>query len=172
MGARKQAISVRIGESDLSRVRRLARRLGARDSDVIRAAIKALLAQWSPLQDATIRGRSLVPLFLENGTELFRYFDLDAPRLESIINEGVSAEARVAIADIELIAMSGLQRSLLHWRLGRTGAAGANEQARGGEEPVEQSLRQYLYEKYVQQKANGPAVGRPELQPSRQQEVA
>ena len=90
MGTRKQAISVRIGETDLNNLRRLAKRMGVRDSDVIRVAIKTLLAKWSPLHDTNVRGKNLVPVFLENGSDLFRYFELDTPRLEGIINEGAS----------------------------------------------------------------------------------
>jgi hypothetical protein len=176
MGPKKQAISVRVGEADLGNLRRLAKRLGVRDSDVIRVAIKMLLAKWSPLQDHTVRGRSLVPVFLENGTELFRHFDLDVPRLDSIINEGVHDEGRVEMEDIQLLSMSGIQRSYLRWRLEQVGShsntfgtqvngSSANGHSNGSGaasvnganghrdgEQVEQSLRQYLYEKYVHQR--------------------
>ena len=168
MGPKKQAISVRVGEADLSNLRRLAKRLGVRDSDVIRVAIKALLTKWAPLHDNSVRGRSLVPVFLENGTDLFRHFDLDTPKLDSIINEGVNAESRVELEDIQLLSMSGIQRSYLRWRLEQVGSHGHVNNANGSSangarssEPnihnhhssdsaqVEQSLRQYLYEKYV-----------------------
>lgn len=161
MGARKQAISVRIGEADLGNLRRLARRLGVRDSDVIRVAIKSLLAKWSPLHDASVRGRNLVPVFLENGSDLFRHFELDTPRLDSIINDGAEQEGRVEMEDIQLIAMSGIQRSYLRWRLDQVGNHGA-ENGNGRHvdvegDSVEQTLRQYLYEKYVHVRAE--AVG-------------
>jgi hypothetical protein len=168
MGPKKQAISVRVGEADLANLRRLAKRLGVRDSDVIRVAIKALLAKWAPLHDNNVRGRSLVPVFLENGTDLFRHFDLDTPKLDSIINEGANAESRVELEDIQLLSMSGIQRSYLRWRLDQVGSHGHAHSngasvngARNGNEAngqngnggdgaqVEQSLRQYLYEKYV-----------------------
>lgn len=152
MGARKKAISVRIGEADLGNLRRLARRLGVRDSDVIRVAIKSLLAKWSPLHDVSVRGKNLVPVFLENGSELFRHFDLDTPRLDSIINEGAGDDVRVEMEDIQLIAMSGIQRSYLRWRLDHVGATVAVNGSRQSDEdthPVEHTLRQYLYEKYV-----------------------
>ena len=166
MGPKKQAISVRVGEADLGNLRRLAKRLGVRDSDVIRVAIKSLLTKWAPLHDSNVRGRSLVPVFLENGTELFRHFDLDTPRLDSIINEGVHAEARVELEDIQLLSMSGVQRSYLRWRLEQVGSNTAvngaatnghiNGDMRNGSNSngsdsaqVEQTLRQYLYEKYV-----------------------
>jgi hypothetical protein len=156
MGARKQAISVRIGEADLGNLRRLARRLGVRDSDVIRVAIKSLLAKWSPLHDASVRGKNLVPVFLENGSDLFRHFELDTPRLDSIINEGAADEGRVEMEDIQLIAMSGIQRSYLRWRLDQVGSHAPHEngkQVDAGDDSVEQTLRQYLYEKYVHVRA-------------------
>ena len=177
MGPKKQAISVRVGEADLNNLRKLAKRLGVRDSDVIRVAIKTLLTKWAPLHDNSVRGRSLVPVFLENGTELFRHFDLDAPRLDSIINEGVHDEARVELEDIQLLSMSGIQRSYLRWRLEQVGnghhsnghangqstnVSAVNGSHTNGEHhvnghsdaaQVEQSLRQYLYEKYVHSRA-------------------
>ena len=160
MGTRKQAISVRIGETDLNNLRRLAKRMGVRDSDVIRVAIKTLLAKWSPLHDTNVRGKNLVPVFLENGSDLFRHFELDTPRLEAIINEGASEESQVEMEDIQLIAMSGIQRSYLRWRLDRVGSharthpqssySSKSEPASDpDDESVEESLRQYLYEKYV-----------------------
>jgi hypothetical protein len=165
MGARKQAISVRIGEADLGNLRRLARRLGVRDSDVIRVAIKSLLAKWSPLHDASVRGKNLVPVFLENGSDLFRHFELDTPRLDSIINEGAGDDGRVEMEDIQLIAMSGIQRSYLRWRLDQVGnhnttdsATTDNKRVDGEGDSVEQTLRQYLYEKYVHVRTDGSVV--------------
>lgn len=175
MGPKKQAISVRVGEADLGNLRRLAKRLGVRDSDVIRVAIKTLLTKWSPLHDSNVRGRSLVPVFLENGTELFRHFDLDTPRLDSIINDGVHAEGRVELEDIQLLSMSGIQRSYLRWRLEQVGNniqpgavvngsqlnGAAVPQVNGDAHPnnndhtqIEQTLRQYLYEKYVHSRSD------------------
>lgn len=151
MGVRKKAISVRVGEADLMNLRRLARRLGVRDSDVIRVAIKSLLARWSPLHDSMVKGRSLVPVFLENASDLFRHFDLDTPRLDSIINDGVENDSRVATEDIQLIAMSGLQRTYVRWRLNQVGSIrGESHAIPLDERQLDQSLHQYLYEKYVQ----------------------
>jgi hypothetical protein len=162
MGARKQAISVRIGEADLGNLRRLARRLGVRDSDVIRVAIKSLLAKWSPLHDASVRGKNLVPVFLENGSDLFRHFELDTPRLDSIINDGAGDEGRVEMEDIQLIAMSGIQRSYLRWRLDQVGnhanATDPTKQVDADGDSVEQTLRQYLYEKYVHVRTESSGV--------------
>jgi hypothetical protein len=108
---RKQAISLRVSSSDLNKVKRLAQRLGARDSDVIRFAVKTTLARLAPLCDGSLRGNALVSVFLESGFDFFRHFDLDAARLDSIINEGVDDAHRIKPEDIQLIALNGIQQA-------------------------------------------------------------
>src|SRR6202041_2321563 len=114
---RKQAISIRLGESDMRNVKRAAKRLGVRDSDIIRYAIKSMLGRIGPLCDEAISGRNLVPVLVESGDELVRYFELDAYRLESIINAHADDESRVDRDDIALLAMSGLREQYLVMRL-------------------------------------------------------
>jgi hypothetical protein len=159
-----------MSRSDVRNIKRLAERLGARDSDVIRFAIKLMLARLSPLQDPAVRGRGLVPVFLESGPDLIRHFELDAARLETIINEAVAPGESVDPDDVQLIAMNGLQHSYLKLRVAgfrrsqngeaaRTsdkeihGIANGSEASTNGravlEGDPEQSLRQYLYEKYL-----------------------
>jgi hypothetical protein len=140
---RKQAVSIRLGESDIRHIKQIAERLGVRDSDVIRYAIKSTLSRISPLCDPAIQGRNLVPVFVESGDELIRYFELDAVRLESIINEHVPPGTQVDRDDIALLAMSGLREEYLVMRLKeRHGPAGEPSAAAT-------SLRGYLYDKYV-----------------------
>lgn len=141
---RKQAVSIRLGESDIRNIKRIAKRLGVRDSDIIRFAIKSALSRVGPLCDESIRGRNLVPVLVESGDELIRYFELDAFRLESIINEHVQEDQQVERYDIALLAMSGLREEYLVMRLKEgdaSGSADATVPAR--------SLRGYLYDKYV-----------------------
>ena len=154
VNSRKQSVSIRMSSADVRSVKRLARRLGVRDSDVIRLAVKVMLAKLGPLNDPGVRGRSLVPVFVESGADLFRYLELDALRLESIINDGVGDDARVEADDIQLIAMNGIQQSYAKLRLsslaernggGRSDAAGTQS----GEDSLATTLRQYLYGKYV-----------------------
>jgi len=140
---RKQAVSIRLGESDLRNIKRMAQRLGVRDSDIIRFAIKSMLNRNSPLCDEAIRGRNLVPVLVESGDELIRYFEFDAFRLDRIINERVEEDARVHRDDIALLAMSGLREQYLLMRM--KDANGAPAEANGGGH----SLRGYLYDKYV-----------------------
>src|SRR5262245_55703834 len=117
MDNRKQAVSIRMNNADLARVKKLARRMGVRESDIIRFGVKVMLGKLAPLYDLQVRGKSLVPVFVESGTDIFRFFELDALRLDSIINEGADDQARVEHEDIQLIAMSGIQRSYARLRL-------------------------------------------------------
>ncbi len=140
---RKQAMSIRLGESDIRKIKRIAKRLGVRDSDVIRFAIKSTLSRIAPLCDPAIQGRNLVPVFVESGDELIRYFELDAFRLQGIINDHVPAGTQVERDDVALLAMSGLREEYLVMRL-KDGSAGAGDAA-----AKTTSLRGYLYDKYV-----------------------
>jgi hypothetical protein len=140
---RKQAVSIRLGESDIRNIKRIAQRLGVRDSDIIRFAIKSTLRRIAPLCDPGIRGRNLVPVLVESGDELIRYFELDAFRLESIINENVEERRQVDSDDIALLAMSGLREEYLVMRLKDDNGVPVEAA------PQEHSLRRYLYDKYV-----------------------
>jgi hypothetical protein len=151
---RKQAVSIRLGESDIRNIKRIARRLGVRDSDIIRFAIKSTLSRIAPLCDPGIKGRNLVPVLVESGDEMIRYFELDAFRLEGIINEQVEEGSQVERDDIALLAMSGLREEYLVMRF--KGAAGAGN----GPAPQPRSLRRYLYDKYVY-RTGEPAAGTP-----------
>ncbi len=148
---RKQAVSIRLGESDIRNIKRIANRLGVRDSDIIRFAIKSTLNRIAPLCDQAIRGRNLVPVLVESGDELIRYFELDAFRLESIINEQVEQGRQVDRDDIALLAMSGLREEYLAMRL-KDGDGAAGSATRHAH-----SLRGYLYDKYVYRGLDQPS---------------
>ena len=155
---RKQAVSIRLGSSDVRKIKRVAERLGVRDSDVIRFALKSMLNRIAPLCDPEIRGRNLVPVFVEAGCDLIAHFDLDAFRLEAIINEGADDERLVDHDDVVLLAMSGTQQPYLKLRLNAVNGPDGQVEATGD------SLRHYLYAKYVyrQDDSVGP-VGRDAL---------
>jgi hypothetical protein len=132
--------------NDVRKVKKLAVRLGVRDSDVIRFAVKSMLAKLGPLYDPDMHGRNLVPVFVESGGELLRFFDIDAAKLESIINNGVHAERRVDRDDIALLALTGAQEPYAALKLSEL-----EQTDRPHRSPAEllESLRQYLYAKYV-----------------------
>jgi hypothetical protein len=143
---RKQAVSIRMNGGDVRKVKKLAQRLGVRDSDVIRFAVKSMLARLGPLYDPEVRGRNLVPVFVESGVELLRFFELDALRLESMINEGVEPGRRVDRDDIELLALTGGQTPYAALKLSELNRG---DHEGGDASQLASSIRQYLYEKYV-----------------------
>lgn len=150
---RKKAVSIRINVSDVRKLKRLAQRLGVRDSDVVRFALKSMLTRFVPLTDPEVRGRNLVPVFVESGAELLRYFDLDAARLEAIINDSIGNERRVDRDDIALLALTGTQDPYAAIKLGELNHKDG-AMLRNGE--LTSSLRRYLYDKYVYRKTESP----------------
>jgi hypothetical protein len=140
---RKQAVSIRLAEGDVRNIKRIAQRLGVRDSDIIRFAVKSMFSRIAPLCDEAIRGKNLVPVLVESGDELIRYFELDTYRLDSIINEQAQPGVRVDRDDIALLAMSGLREQYLVMRM-NDGTPAPHEAA-----VPARSLRNYLYDKYV-----------------------
>jgi predicted DNA binding CopG/RHH family protein len=144
--SRKQAVSIRMNTADIRRVKKLASRLGVRDSDVIRFAVKTMLAKLGPLYDPDVLGRNLVPVFVESGAELLRFFDIDASKLEAIINEDVPPERRVDHDDIELLALTSAQEPYAALKLRELDKV---DRPRQSPAELSESLRQYLYAKYV-----------------------
>jgi hypothetical protein len=132
--------------ADVRKVKKLATRLGVRDSDVIRFAVKNMLARLGPLYDGEVHGRNLVPVFVESGAELLRFFDIDATRLEAIINSGVDVERRVDRDDIALLALTGTQEPYAALKLSELDRT---DRGRQSSAELSESLRQYLYAKYV-----------------------
>jgi hypothetical protein len=142
-----------MGAADIRKVKKLASRLGVRDSDVIRFAVKTMLARLGPLYDPEVHGRNLIPVFVESGTELLRFFDIDAARLEAIINNGVNAERRVDRDDIALLALTGAQEPYAALKLSELEKI---ERPRRSAAELLESLRQYLYAKYVYRQVATP----------------
>jgi hypothetical protein len=135
----------------------LALRLGVRDSDVIRFAVKNMLARLGPLYDPEVHGRNLVPVFVESGAELLRFFEIDASKLEAIINQGVDAERRVDRDDIALLALTGTQEPYAALKLSELDRT---ERRRQTAAELSESLRQYLYAKYVYRALSETEVAR------------
>lgn len=149
---RKQAVSIRMSTSDVRKVKKLSQRLGARDSDVIRFAVKNMLSRLGPLYDPEVRGRNLIPVFVESGADLVRFFELDAARIDAIVNDGADSERRVARDDVVLMALMGAQMpyaALLLKELNR------GDHASPEDADLATALRQYLYDKYVYRQPPG-----------------
>jgi len=133
--------------ADLRKVKELARRLSARDSDVIRFAVKAMLGRLAPLFDPQSRGRALVPALVEVGTEFLRFFELDSSRLDALINDEVEdPEKRVSLEDLALLALAGVKEPYAALKLSELNQMDERLLHSGD---LTSSIRQYLYEKYV-----------------------
>ena len=143
---RKQIISLRMNNADLRKIKDLAKRLKVRESDVFRFAIRSTLHKLAPLHDIEVRGRDLISVLIEYGPELTRYFELDTSQLESLVNGDLEeTDNRVDRADIELLAMAGMQEKFVYMKLKELSHNGAGES-----HGLTAMLKQYLYEKYSQ----------------------
>jgi hypothetical protein len=150
---RKQAVSLRVSTADLRKVKMLAQRLGARDSDVIRFAVKALLARLAQLCDQNFHGRALLPVLIEAGGDFFHHFALDTARLEKIVNDGVDKDQEVDPDDLKLLAMASMQQDYANLGIDKKVGVPPDERTDSPEDSLTLRLRGYLYTKYV---ANAP----------------
>jgi len=157
---RKQAISLRLNTGDIRRIKRLADRLGARDSDVVRFAIKMMLHRMLPLTDDSARGRRLVPVLAEWGPEAVRHFELDVAALDEIVNGDAPEDERVHLEDLTMLAMVSEQDT--YAKLSLRAMMPPSKPPAGGERrdgsPVN-AMRRHLYGKYgFAVPGAGPAV--------------
>jgi hypothetical protein len=147
-----------VGTADLRDMKAIAKRLGVRDSDVFRYAVKSALTQLGPLVDGKVLGRHLLPVFIEAGPALLRFFELDAARLGEIVNAGIEDPALlVAPEDLTLLSMAGIKEPYALLRLGEVLDASAPLPAEKDE--MVEVLRDYLYEKYVMRSARRLVAG-------------
>ena len=148
---RKQAVSLRLKVSDINRIKRLAERIGASESDVIRYAVKVMLARLSPLCDPAVRGRSLVPMFINSGVDILHHFALDQERLEEIINGDAPSAERIDSEDLQLMALMGVQRDYARVNL-RQMQKPSKSALTGNklDDTLTTSFRRHLYSKYVE----------------------
>ncbi len=148
---RKRGLSIRLGEADIRRMKILAERLGVKDSDVLRYALKMLLQRLAPLCDPSIRGAALIPVLVDNAVDLLPYFECDAKQLDAIINTGVDPEHRVSSEDISLLTMAGARPSYgtLSPSISRGAGGSVSSPALTSE-----SISHHLYGKYLFGKTN------------------
>lgn len=152
MENQKQCVSVRLSNSDILKIKRIAKRLKVSDSDIIRFGIRGMLSKLSPLSNDNASGCQLLPVFLEHSSEIIRYFDFDAERLEQVINERASKNQHIDRDDIELLATHNVFPNYLKTQLENL-----------MEVPVDDKdmiprLREYLYAKYGQQHSAEPEI--------------
>jgi hypothetical protein len=142
--SKKQNISVRLSGSDRRRLKDVAKRMQVRESDLFRYAIKSLLTKLTPLNDSRIKGKDLLPVFVDCYSEITRHLDLDAIQLEQIINANVDDPGQLVDRDdIELLALAGVQEGYAYMRLINLTRKRPEKQELGS------ALKEYLMTKYV-----------------------
>lgn len=141
--SKKQHVSVRLAEADHRKIKEIARRLGVKESDLFRYIVKNSLNKLLPLQDELIRGTDLIPVLLDCGQDLARYFDLDTEQLDQIVNGGLADEGRrIERQDLDILAMAGSSNHYARLKL----AAITHESP--GDEDIVKALKYYLSQKY------------------------
>jgi hypothetical protein len=140
----KRSVSLRLNQSDHDRIRTIAKRLRARESDVFRFLLRIALAEITPLDNIRNAGSELLPAFVNYAAELATHFQLDADRMHHIINKDASETNRVDDADIEMLAMAGTSHRYLAMRV----AEFTGEAVRPDD--VLPAMRDYLERKYLQ----------------------
>ena len=136
-------ISVRLSKTERRKIKATAKKLQVRSSDVVRYAIRTALTRLSAFHNPELCGTALMPTVIEHCNELNRHFDLDADKLDEIINaETKEMEKLVARKDIELLALCGMSVDVIQKRF---------QQVTGIElekNEVNQFMKNYLAEKY------------------------
>jgi hypothetical protein len=145
---RSRIVSLRLSESEHGRIREAARRLGTTEAAVLRFAVRRTLAELAPLPDPSASGLSLLPVFVERGAELAANFDLDAEKLDRIINQGLApSRRRVDAEDLGLLAMCGAGDARVHAKL-----RDLRVEPVGPEGDAPAIVRAYFYGKYIYDK--------------------
>jgi hypothetical protein len=154
---KKQVVSMRLNAADLERVKEIARLLKVRESDVYRFAIKTTLTKLAPIYDAEMRGRDLLPAFIEMCAELTNHFELDADSLDRLINGDLTDQRqRVEKDDIRLLAMLGMPEQYLLIKLRELVHKPAEHMG------MSALIRRYFYDKYSRAEPALEAGNQPE----------
>lgn len=154
MATRNSAISLRLSDGEKAKLRVVAERLDVRETDVLRYAIELTLSRLGPLLDPGVSGVDLLPVFVETGSEMLRYFSLDSQRLDMIVNAGIDEPAkRVDSRDLALLASSYRDDPVAAVHL-RALFANADDSVEQGLEELQQRFRDYLYRKYLYDRDN------------------
>jgi hypothetical protein len=137
----KRIVSMRINTSDFGRVKAMAKRLKARDSEVLRFVLRLGLAEMSALCRRGATPQEMLGAFALHGPALVDHFELNEARLDQLLNAD-RGEAPVTLEDLELLVVAAQSTRLLAFRLQElTGTAVVPEDART-------FLRTYLEAKY------------------------
>ena len=138
----KKNISVRLLESDLRRIKEVSSKLGVKDSDFFRYAVKVTLGNLMPLMRRDIQGAEFLLALLDGGDNLLRHFEFDSHMLERIVNDGVAVEDKVSMMDVELVCIASVNERYMVSQLKSSG------ENLGEGDPIDM-LKKYLSDKYM-----------------------
>ena len=156
MANRSSTVSLRLSESERDQLRSVAARLDVREADVLRYALEISLTRLGPLLDPQARGVELLPLFVETGDELLRYFHLDAAQLDRIINAGTDdSRQRVDAKDLQMLTRTWQEQPSAAIQL--KALLGETDDQDTDLRLLRRRLKNYLYDKYIYR----PAVAEP-----------
>lgn len=148
MANRSSTVSLRLSESERSQLRSVAARLDVREADVLRYALEISLSRLGPLLDPEACGVELLPLFVETGDELLRYFHLDAEQLDRIINGGTDEPCRrVDTKDLQMLTRTWQEQPSAVIQL--KALLGETDQQEADLRHLRRQLKNYLYDKYI-----------------------
>jgi len=112
----KEMVAVRLDPADRKRLKVVAERLEVNDSDLLRYAVKLMLADFAPLTDQALEGAEVLGAFIEHGPEKARWLDLDVEKLDRILHENLEDEGlRVSRDDIALALGGSQSRGYVDW---------------------------------------------------------
>lgn len=140
----KRNISVRLSTSDKKKMKEISNRLGVKESEIFRYAVKDMLTKLMPLSDEKLTGSDLIPAWLECGRDLLNYFHIDIDQLNNIFNGNAEDDdKRIDLADLDLMVLSSLNQKYVVKKL--------SEICKSNVDPVDVNdvLKRYLYEKYI-----------------------
>lgn len=140
MDAKKKNVSLRMSQSDIDKVKAVSDRLGVKETDVLRFAVKQMLQKLAPFQEESYRGIDLMPALLEVGEDLVRFFDFSTDQLAEIINGGSGTGQRnIDLDDLKLLALSGVNGKYARLKLNAESAMVVDDEA---------SFKAYFMNKY------------------------
>jgi len=113
----KRIVSLRMNTSDYGRVKAIARRFRARDSEVLRLLLKVGLDELDSLYRQDVDTPTLAGQVAMHGATLVDHLALSARRLDEALNAGRVPTERVAVEDLELVVLAAGSPSALAGRL-------------------------------------------------------
>ena len=112
----KEMIALRLDPIDRRKIKAFSSRLAVTESDLIRYAIKRVLAELSPLGDQTLEGAELLPAFLGHGLEMTRWLDLSEDKLDTVLHKDLEDKSlRVSKEDLRVVLTNGQTTGYVEW---------------------------------------------------------